>query len=68
MSREKRSAQIRGNVFPSMREELKELIREEGNSNVVTISDWLFEILEEKLAMRAIRIAKHKGARRVEQA
>lgn len=63
MNREKRSAQIRGNIFPSMREELKELIAEE-KGKVISISDWLFEVVDERLAMRSVRISKQRIGRR----
>jgi hypothetical protein len=64
--REKRTAQIRANIFPSTKAELEQVLAEEGK--VISLSDWLFETVEEKLAMRrAIRISKQRIGRRIGQ-
>lgn len=56
MSREKRSEIVRSRITPTMREQLELDLREQ--SNVLSISDWLFEAVEERLAKRAIRVAR----------
>ena len=61
-SREKRSAQIKAHITPSLREQLELFVRE---SNVISMSDYLFEVVEEHVAMR---IAKQKIGRRVSNA
>ena len=61
-SREKRSEIVRARITPSMREQLELDLRE--RSNVLSISDYLFELVEDRLT--AIRIHRQKiGARRV---
>jgi hypothetical protein len=64
--REKRSEIIRARVTPSLRLEIEQALREEGS--VITMSDWLFEAAEERLAMRAIRVSKQRLGRRVAEA
>lgn len=65
MIREKRTAQVRSNITPSMKAELEQAVAEEGK--VISISDWLFEAVEERLAIRAIRASKQRvGQRAVE--
>jgi hypothetical protein len=63
MSREKRSEIIRSRVTPSMREQLELDLRE--RSNVLSISDYLFELVEERLQLRAIRVTKQQVGRRI---
>jgi len=63
MRREKRSELIRSRITPSMREQLELDLRE--RSNVLSISDWLFEAVEERLAQRAIRVARVQVGRRI---
>lgn len=65
MKREKRSEILRARVTPSLRSEIEQAMQEEGQ--ILTMSDWLFEAAEERLAMRAIRVSKPKGWRRVGQ-
>jgi len=62
MTREKRSAQIKAHVTPALREQLELFVRE---SNVKSISDYLFEVIEEHVAYKSIRISKQKVGRRV---
>jgi hypothetical protein len=63
MSREKRSEIIRSRVTPSMREQLELDLRE--RSNVLSISDYLFELVEERLQLRAIRVTKQQIGKRM---
>lgn len=60
MTREKRTARLQSYVPPSYREQLELFAREKGK--VVTLSDYLFEVVEEHIAMR---IAKQNIGRRV---
>ncbi len=57
--REKRSAQIKAHVTPALREQLELFVQE---STVVSMSDYLFNLVEEHVATR---IAKQKLGRRV---
>ena len=63
MSREKRSAQVKAHITPSMREQLDLFVAEEGN--VVSMSDYLFAVIEEHVELRSIRITKKKLSRRI---
>jgi hypothetical protein len=64
MSREKRSVPVKAHITPSLMEQL-ELFRAE-ESNVLSMSDFLFGVLEEHIAMKsAIRISKQKIVRRI---
>jgi hypothetical protein len=45
-----------------MREQLELDLREQ--SNVLSVSDWLFEAVEERLAKRAVRVARQTIVRR----
>lgn len=58
--REKRKAQVRAWIPPSFREQLELFVAERGN--VISMSDYLHEVIEEHIAMR---IAKQKIGRRV---
>ena len=60
MRKEKRSEIVRARITPSMREQLELDLRE--RSNVLSISDYLFELVEERIA---IRIAKQNIGRKV---
>lgn len=61
--REKRSAKLQTHVPPSTREQLELFVRE---SNVLSMSDYLFEVVEQHIAMKsAMRISKQKISRRV---
>ena len=63
MTREKRSEIIRSRITPSMREQLELDLREK--SNVLSMSDYLFELVEERLTARAIRVTKQTLGRRI---
>lgn len=63
MTREKRSEIIRSRITPSMREQLELDLRE--RSNVLSMSDYLFELVEERLTARAIRVTKQTLGRRI---
>lgn len=61
MNREKRSEILRARITPSMRKQLELDLRE--RSNVLSMSDYLFELCEERI--EAITINKQKVARRI---
>lgn len=61
MSREKRTEIVRARITPSMRKQLELDLRE--RSNVLSISDYLFELVEHRL--EAISIDKQKIGRRM---
>jgi hypothetical protein len=64
MTREKRSVPVKAHITPSLAEQL-ELFRAEEN-NVLSMSDFLFGVLEEHVATKsAIRISKQKIGRRI---
>lgn len=63
MNREKRSEIIRSRVTPSMLEQINLDLQE--TSNVLSLSDWLFEAAEERLAKRAVRVARQGIGRRM---
>ena len=65
MTRPKRTAQVKAHVTPELREQLELALRE--HSNVISMSDYVFEVLEEHVALRSIRISKQKLGRRVGQ-
>ena len=62
MRREKRSERLQAHVTPSLREQLELFVADRGN--VVSMSDYLFEVIEEHVAMQSIRISKQKLTRR----
>jgi hypothetical protein len=62
--REKRTAQIKAHITPSLREQLELFVKEE--NNVISMSDYLFGVIEEHIAIRsAMRVSKQKIGRRV---
>lgn len=61
MRREKRSEIVRSRITPSMRQQLELDLRE--RSNVLSISDYLFELVEHRLD--AIRLEREKIGRRM---
>lgn len=65
MTREKRSVPVKAHITPSMRQELEQLVAEEGT--VVSISDFLFGMIEERVAMKAIRITRPRLGKRIGQ-
>lgn len=56
MTREKRSEKLQVHVFPSTRERLERVVSE--TSNVTTLSDWLFDVVERELTV--IEVSKQK--------
>lgn len=63
MTRQKRTAQVKAHITPDMREQLELFVAEQGN--VVSISDYLFGVLEEHIELKTIRINKQKLSRRI---
>jgi len=64
MRREKRTARLVAHVTGSLREQYELFVAEEGN--VVSMSDYLFGVLEEHAERReAMRVVKQKIGRRV---
>jgi hypothetical protein len=61
--REKRTAQVKAHITPELRQQLELFVAEQGN--VVSMSDYLFEVIEEHVALRSIRVSKQKLMRRV---
>jgi hypothetical protein len=64
MIRSKRIRPVKAHLTPELYEQLELCLAEQG-SRVVTMSDYLFEVIEEHVAMKAIRISKQKIGRRV---
>jgi hypothetical protein len=62
VARPKRSAQVKAHITPELREQLELFVAE---SNVVSMSDYLFEVIEEHVALKSIRISKQRIMRRV---
>lgn len=61
--REKRTAQVRANIPPTLKEQLELFVAEEGN--VISMSDYLFEVIEQHIALRsAMRQSKQRIGRR----
>lgn len=60
MNREKRTTRLVAHVPPSLREQYELFVREQGN--VISLSDYLFGVLEEHATMRVV---KQKIGRRV---
>lgn len=63
MSREKRTKGVRAWLTPTLHEQLELFVKQEGN--VISMSDYLFEVIEEHVAFKSIRISKQKIGRRV---
>lgn len=65
MTRQKRTAQVKAHITPELREQLELFVQQE--SNVLSMSDYLFGVIEEHVAMKAVRvsISKQKVGRRV---
>lgn len=63
MTREKRTEIVRSRITETMREQLELDLRE--TSNVLSISDYLFELIEERLARRAIRVSRVQIGKRI---
>jgi hypothetical protein len=65
MRREKRTAQLKAHVPPSLREQYELFKAEEANGNVLSMSDFLFGVFEEYARLRPIiRSSQHKPMRR----
>lgn len=62
MRREKRTAQVKAHITPTLREQLELFVAE---SNVTSLSDYLFELIEDHVAYKSIRISKQNIGRRV---
>lgn len=60
MRREKRTAQVKAHIPPSLREQLELFVAE---SNVVSMSDYLHEVIEEHIAMRTALKQKFSSRR-----
>ena len=63
LQRVRRSEIIRARITPEMRQQLELDLRE--RSNVLSISDYLFELVEERLAQRAVRVNRVAIGRRM---
>lgn len=63
MTREKRTAQVKAHITPAMREQLDMFVAAEGN--IVSMSDYLFSVIEEHVELRTIRGSKQKLSRRI---
>lgn len=63
MRREKRSEIVRTRITPTMREQMELDLAE--TSNVLSLSDWLFEAAEDRLARRAIKVHRQVLVRRI---
>ena len=64
MRRDKRLGQVRSNIPLELKREFEQLVAEEGNT--VSISDYLFGMIEERVQLRAMRASKPKSWRRAE--
>lgn len=53
MTRSKRTAQVKAHITPELREQLELFVAERGN--VVSMSDYLFEVIEEHVALQEIK-------------
>lgn len=61
MRREKRTARVVAYIHPSKAERLQEFAYQ---NNVTSLSDYLFELIEEHIELQDMRISKQKiGAR-----
>lgn len=70
--REKRTARAKAHIFPSMYEQL-ELLKEEAGGKVLSMSDYLFGVIQEHIEIETarrkspIRVSHLKLGRRVGQ-
>jgi hypothetical protein len=62
MTRPKRTAQVKAHITEDMREQLELFVAEQGN--VVSMSDYVFGVLEDHIAFKAIRIHRQKLGKR----
>lgn len=65
MTRPKRNAQVKAHITVELREQLELFVAAEGN--VMSMSDYLYEVIEEHVALKSIRISKQKIGRRFGQ-
>jgi len=65
MTREKRSEIVKSRITPSLKEEIAQDLAEQ--SSVITLSDWLFEAAQMRLAMKSIHVSKQRLSRRAGQ-
>jgi hypothetical protein len=69
--RQKRTAQVKAHITPELREQLELFVAEEGQ--VLSMSDYLFNVIEEHIAIRAairrpaMRASQQRFGRRVSQ-
>ena len=63
MTREKRTAQVKAHITPALREQLELFVAEQGR--VISMSDYLFGVIEEHVELMSIRINKQKLSRRM---
>jgi hypothetical protein len=49
--RQKRTAQVKAHITPELREQLELFVQEEG-AHIVSMSDYLFGVIEEHVAIR----------------
>jgi hypothetical protein len=64
--REKRIALAKSHIFPSMKEQLELFREQESMGKIISMSDYLFGVIEEHIAFRqAMRITRQKLGRRV---
>jgi hypothetical protein len=63
MSREKRIAPVRAWITPTLKEQLELFVAEKGN--VVSMSDYLFEVIEEHVAFKAVRVSRQRLSKRI---
>jgi hypothetical protein len=60
MTMPKRTAPVKAHITPELKEQL-ELFK----GNIISMSDYLFEVIEEHVALKSILISKQKIGRRV---
>jgi uncharacterized protein YkvS len=63
MTRPKRTAQVKAHITPELREQLELFVAERGN--VVSMSDYLFEVIEEHVAFKAVRVSRQRLSKRI---
>jgi len=63
VTREKRTAQVKAHITPALREQLELFVAEQGR--VISMSDYLFGVIEEHVELMSIRINKQKLSRRM---
>lgn len=63
MRRSKRIRPVKSHITPELYEQLELCLQEAGS--VVSMSDYLFEVIEEHVAMKAIRVSKQRLIKRV---